>query len=568
MATSGGVRMSYLLDLYGVQKLARALADSNGISIIYEKKAGQPRTDGRTIYVPFPSSAWSDATYTKWLYTVFHEIGHNVPKMRDCFDIPKKKKIHMQSFLGVTMNLLEDYRQEYYKYDEYLGKKSILSKGRGLFIWDQINLFKEFHDKYHKALVTLSAWEVKVREDWQTDIIGCTEAMQKWLDPEAKEWFKTLESGPYKNLLNDIDTAEDTYKLAKKIITEVFKMDVEEEEKKAQQQYKEADGGGGAKKGDEKGDKEDKVRAGGKVKYDDVLIHKHDDKRTSYAPVEIDYSGSTKVSVTYDPWPVSAFQVKDLTSVTSTDYRSYDISTETTNFSNALKRHLMILMKDKYEYGKKRGYMHNKNLYRVTVPNAGSYSEKIFKQKRESSVLNTAVSVLVDMSGSMGGHKMVHAAHSAILLNDSIAKLGVPVEIAGFTEDYNGPIHCLFKRFDTKCEAAHLRDRILEGTRHMEENADGDSVLFAYSRLKGRKEKKKLLIVLSDGQPAAHRGSGIHGFTKKVVKAIENEGRVDIYGLGIMSNAVKQFYKQFSVIEDSSELEVALLTILKNKLFN
>jgi hypothetical protein len=81
-------------------------------------------------------------------------------------------------------------------------------------------------------------------------------------------------------------------------------------------------------------------------------------------------------------------------------------------------------------------------------------------------------------------------------------------------------------------------------------------------------EKRKLLIVLSDGQPAAHRGSGIHGFTKKVVKEIEKEGVVDIYGLGIISSAVKQFYKNHTVISDSSELEKALLGVLKQKLFS
>ena len=204
----------------------------------------------------------------------------------------------------------------------------------------------------------------------------------------------------------------------------------------------------------------------------------------------------------------------------------------------------------------------------MTIPNAGSYNEKIFKQKRESEVLNTAVSVLVDMSGSMGGSKMSHAAHSAILLNDSIAKLGVPVEIAGFTEQMDGPVHYLFKNFGSRCEAEHLRARISEGTRHMEDNADGDSILFAYSRLKVRKEKKKLLIVLSDGQPAAHRGRGIYGFTHKVVKEIEKGGLVDIYGIGIESHAVENFYKQNIVIKDSSELEKALLTVLKDKLFS
>lgn len=570
--------MSFILDLYGVQKLARALANANGLSVVYEN-IEQPRTDGKTIYVKNPSASWTDTEYTMWAFTVFHEIGHNVPEMRDCFDIPKEKGIDMQSFFGTVMNLLEDYRQEYFKYDEYLGKKSIMSKGRKEFLTKMyskepesvpphIRETKEYKEaiKKYEMLKTLSGWETEVREDWMPDLLSMGEKLQKDFNGEQQKWLSKLKKGPYKELLNGIVTAEDTYNLTKKILSEVFELDADEEEKKAQESAS-SKGKGSSKEGKKgkKGKGESAVER--HLKFDDVLAHKHDMEETSsYSPLTIDYEDSTKKYDKYNPWSFDKFDVRDYTTITTFTGGYDDISTETTNFSNKLKRYLLILSKDKYSYGKKKGYLHNKNLYRVTLKDAGSYSSKIFKQKKESYILDTAISVLIDMSGSMGGRKIMDAAHSAILLNDSIAKLGVSVEIAGFTEKTYGPIHYLFKSFDKKCEAEHLKARIQKGTKCMEENADGDSILFAYHRLKERKEKKKILIVLSDGQPAAYGGHGIYGFTQKVVDHIQKEGIVEIYGIGIQSNAVKQFYKQHCVINKSSELEETLLSVLREKL--
>jgi cobalamin biosynthesis protein CobT len=73
-------------------------------------------------------------------------------------------------------------------------------------------------------------------------------------------------------------------------------------------------------------------------------------------------------------------------------------------------------------------------------------------------------------------------------------------------------------------------------------NADGESILWAASRLLAREEAIKVLIVASDGMPAG--GDGIHeaAFLKYAVQRIENAG-VYIGGLGIGTEYVKQFYR-------------------------
>ena len=559
----------FLLDIHSAEKFIRVLADQAGLSVKYEDEIFAPRTDGKYIYLPTPNSGWSEDHFTKWLFLVYHELGHNAPEMRDCFDIPKKKKIAMDSFLGVLMNIIEDYRQEHHKYDEYEGKQKVMSKGRALFLEEQLGQIKPTPDPKHNMLRSAHAFTTGAAEDWMPDVIGTSNRMYDIGTKEQKEWIDTLRTGDYLSSLNTLKTAEDTYSLSKRIIKEVFKLDPEEEEKKAQEQYKEGDGSGEGKKGkkSKKDGEKGKAEGAAKVNYDDVLIHKHDDKGPSYSPVETNYEGSKTINDEYTPWLHEDFIVADYTKITNSGSRHYDeIEVNSTGFSNKIKRLLTILSKATYEYGKRTGKVHNKNLYKVTIPSSREFQEKIFKQKKISHVLDTAVYVLIDMSGSMGGEKMIHAAQAAILLNDAVAKLGVPVEIAGFTEDYEGPVHYLFKRFDTKCEGVHLKERIKKGTESMQQNADGDSILYSYGRLRTRKEKKKVLIVLSDGQPAADRGKGIHGFTKRIVKEIEKQGVVDIYGIGIMTDSVKQFYKENKVLRDSSQLEEVLLSFVKDKL--
>lgn len=566
----------FLLDIHSAEKFIRVLADSAGLTVKYEDDVCQPRTDGKVVYVETPRSSWSDDEFTKWLFLVYHELGHNVPEMRDCFELPKKKKIAMDSFLGVLMNIIEDYRQEHFKYDEYEGKQKVMSKGRALFTYEQLAQYKAPTDPKHAMLRSAHTFTTSNAEAWMPDLIGASNAMYDISSTEQQEWIDALKAGNYSEALNTLGTAEDTYNLSKRIIKEVFKLDPEKEEEEARKQYEEGDGTEGDEgeegegkskgKGKGKGKKEDKAS---KVKYDDVLIHKHDDKSPSYTPVEIDYDGSVHVNDSYVPYNIKDFKVLDYTNVTHSGVHYYDeISVNTTGFSNKIKRLLTILSKATYEYGKKTGRIHNKNLFKVAVPASREFSEKIFKQKKISEILDTAVYVLVDMSGSMGGEKMVHAAQAAILLNDAIAKLGVPIEIAGFTERHTGPIHYVFKKFDSKCEGAHLKERIRKGTSDMSQNADGESILYSYNRIKQRKEKKKILIVLSDGQPAADRGHGIHGFTKKIVKEIEKQGLVNIYGIGIMTDSVKQFYKEYKVLEDSSQLEEVLLGFVKSKLLS
>jgi cobaltochelatase CobT len=88
-------------------------------------------------------------------------------------------------------------------------------------------------------------------------------------------------------------------------------------------------------------------------------------------------------------------------------------------------------------------------------------------------------------------------------------------------------------------------------------------VLIGAQRLGQRRETRKILIVLSDGRPAAHGGAGgFDAHLKSVVKSIQGSG-TDVIGIGIQDQSVKAFYPKHVIINRVSELPSVVMTQLK-----
>lgn len=236
-------------------------------------------------------------------------------------------------------------------------------------------------------------------------------------------------------------------------------------------------------------------------------------------------------------------------------------------FGNKVRQLLQIKSQAHYQGGKKKGKVHFKNLYKsgTHIP---SYEERVFRQKTESDTLDTCVTVLTDLSGSMEGPKILNAIDSAIILNNSIAKsLRIPVEILGFTEYGADTFIGVVKEYDEPSNDDKIIENFSKAATFMSANADGDAILWTYERLKQREQKRKIMIVISDGSPAASRGGDAYNFTKKVVAQIEGEKKVEIYAVGIMNSNVKDIYSESVVINRPTELEAAILNLIKRSIF-
>jgi cobalamin biosynthesis protein CobT len=95
-------------------------------------------------------------------------------------------------------------------------------------------------------------------------------------------------------------------------------------------------------------------------------------------------------------------------------------------------------------------------------------------------------------------------------------------------------------------------------------NVDGECLRIAAQRISRRPERRKVIIVLSDGSPACSTtypgeiSSDLH-------RAVEECGKmhIDLVGLGIMNENVSHYYPKYSVLNNLADLPGAVMGELK-----
>jgi hypothetical protein len=191
-----------------------------------------------------------------------------------------------------------------------------------------------------------------------------------------------------------------------------------------------------------------------------------------------------------------------------------------------------------------------------------------------------AFSLLVDESASMKGQdKFRLARKTAILLGETLNQLEVPLEVIGFTTEgfeaqaaltlglrpahkYRttrcSPLeHRIYKRFDEPYPFA--RSRLVDiQPRH--NNWDEEHLLFAVRRIQKRPESRKVIVVISDGQP--------NGDADYLIRTVEMIARMGckVLGVGIGADFVKDIYANAIVVTDFRQLALELLEVLAREL--
>ena len=145
------------------------------------------------------------------------------------------------------------------------------------------------------------------------------------------------------------------------------------------------------------------------------------------------------------------------------------------------------------------------NLMRYKDPNFRS--PLIFDKKKPREKHCAAVMLLVDESGSMGGRRITNARLAAIMLAEAMAEAGIPCSVVGHSGDdrYNYSVE--LEHYTTFKNASADRTSLAMIEARCQ-NRDGPAIRWASSILKKRPERNKLMIVISDGQPAADRYYG------------------------------------------------------------
>ena len=249
-----------------------------------------------------------------------------------------------------------------------------------------------------------------------------------------------------------------------------------------------------------------------------------------------------------------------------------------TKLANKLQRQLLAIQKRSWEFDLEEGLLDTSRLTRIIMD---PYSSLSFKKEKDLKFKDTIVTLLIDNSGSMRGRPITIAAICADILSRTLERCSVKVEILGFTTKnwkggksreiwnknnkpknpgrLNDLRHIVYKSADTKWRMAknNLGLMLKEGI--LKENIDGEAINWAFSRLKKRKEERKILMVISDGAPvddstlSVNSGDYLEKHLKRTVKYIENRSDVEILAIGI-GHDVSRYYSKAIKITDVQEL--------------
>lgn len=174
-------------------------------------------------------------------------------------------------------------------------------------------------------------------------------------------------------------------------------------------------------------------------------------------------------------------------------------------------------------------------------------STRIFERVHLPEKKDYAISLLVDLSGSMYGEKIEETFKGVVLLTEVLNRLGVKVEILGFQDQI-----IRFKDFDEELSDAvrkKMSGMILEvsdenpgGHNNAMYNDDGPAVDEASRRLNKQSAKQKFLVVFSDGVPAGRRSNqmDLYAAIKRVLT--KTDQKLIAVGLGPYTDHVAKYY--------------------------
>ena len=212
-----------------------------------------------------------------------------------------------------------------------------------------------------------------------------------------------------------------------------------------------------------------------------------------------------------------------------------------------------------------------------------------FKEETESPFPSTVVTLLIDHSGSMRGRPMQIAALTVEIFVRVLERCNVKCEVLGFTTRewdggepgrewaaagypenpgrLNALEHIVIKSADVPWRRARAGLGLFMRDEELKENIDGEALLWAHRRLLARSERRRILVVVSDGMPTDEATLAANGYDyldahlRQVVDEIEARSPVQLAAIGI-GHDVSRFYRNATRIARIDDLGPALTTKL------
>lgn len=239
-------------------------------------------------------------------------------------------------------------------------------------------------------------------------------------------------------------------------------------------------------------------------------------------------------------------------------------------------------VRDGWLHGQEEGTIDGRQLSQlITSPS----ERRLFRIEQHAPVSDSAVSFLIDCSGSMRQH-----IESVAILVDVMARaldqIGVATEVLGFTTNaWNGgraqkawlragrpahpgrlneAAHLIFKDSDTSWRRARPAMGALLKSDLFREGVDGEAVTWAAQRLVQRHDGRRLLLVVSDGSPTdgatalANDAHYLDHHLCHVVAELQARAEVEIYGIGVGLD-LSPYYRHNRALDLSHSVTQAVL---------
>jgi len=272
----------------------------------------------------------------------------------------------------------------------------------------------------------------------------------------------------------------------------------------------------------------------------------------------------------------------------SLDQQVFSFKPLIAKIANRLQRKLQAQQNRQWDFNLEEGYLDTSRLSKIIISPTHKLS---FKKEKNIEFKDTIVSLLIDNSGSMRGRPITVAALCSDILAKTLERCLIKTEILGFTTKawkggmsrekwikngqpknpgrLNDLRHIIYKSGDAPWRRSKKNLGLLLKEGILKENVDGEALLWAFSRLQSRNEKRKILIIISDGAPvddstlSVNPGNYLEKNLKEIIQKIEDKTDIDLVAIGI-GHDVSRYYQKAVTIMDVDQLGEVLLKELSN----
>jgi cobaltochelatase CobT len=252
-------------------------------------------------------------------------------------------------------------------------------------------------------------------------------------------------------------------------------------------------------------------------------------------------------------------------------------------WAHRLQRYLLSRQRRSWTFDCEEGLLDSGRLARIVCD---PLLPLLFIQETDTDWPETAVTLLIDNSGSMRGRPIVIASACAEQLGAVLERCGVTTEILGFTTlrwrggrsreqwiaSHRSPnpgrltelLHIVYKSADVPWRHARRNLIAMLDDSMLKENVDGEALLWAYQRLRRRPERRKILMVISDGAPldeatlSANDIGYLDRHLRSVIKTLQTDATVELLAIGI-GHDVGSYYAHAFTVTEPQELGEAMV---------